>query len=1362
MASEDMKLLVQAMGEQLKQQAALLEALHPKESSTSSYSTSFPAFDSTTEVWNDYKQRFHTFLTAHSIPPGKHSHIFLTNQSRVTYKLLDNLALQQSPPQAVHDLSLEEIEELMKTQFQPKSFVVRERFNFWHNVGRKPGETLQQLAARIRQDATMCDFANIKDPLDEAMRTRFVCSVENEAILKALFKKQDDQLTFAAALEIAMEVEDAAQVARETICATTTSPVVHAVRGDSGKNSIRTPAGKPKKAQAYTNHFPPGNCFRCGQANHRSQDCRHKTSVCHFCQKQGHIEPACLKKKHAWIHMVRKPKKPHRIGTVKVERLPQPTQLVRLGNVPITFEIDTGAADNFISKEQWKKLGRPVLQTVETTYESASSHQLPTIGSFHIDASTDTTSHSSLQFVVADVTSLNLLGRDAIHKLQISVDAALGQNKVKAIHNSLKPDQNLQQSCEQMCKEFPDLFTPELGKLKDFELEVKFKTDATPTFCRPRPVPLSMAEELTQTYELGIAQGKWKPVQFNASGTPVVPVRKGARSGHTSSGLRVCGDYSVSVNSLLDVPRHPLPLPEDLLRKLGGGHYFTKLDLADAYSQIPLGPVSQKKLALSTHKGVLLQMRLPQGISSAPAYFQEVMHQLTSDLSGVAVYLDDLLVTGTDATSHLENLRGLLQRLHEKGLRLRRDKCVFAQPSVEYLGHRISNAGVSKGSKADAVQNMPPPTDVSTLRSFLSSLQFYGKFLPDLATVTEPLHRLTRKGITWNWGSHEDAAFRKLKEVLSQDTVLAHFDPSLQLGVSCDASNVGLGAVLFHRYPDGSERPIMNASKTLTDTQRRYGQIQREALSIIFAIQKFHQFLYGREFILVTDHKPLLSLFGPDKPTPALAANRLARWALMLSQYNYTIEYRSTKSHGNADALSRLPAGSDPSFDKEERGDDCDTVLMIHTVGSQIQADDPTILRKQSSSDPMISTAMRYTREGWPAKLENHDSAAAFQKVAESLSISNGCLMYGARVVIPKKLQSKVLQLLHMGHFGMERMKQLARTAVYWPNINADIANLCKNCTNCAEHQNRPPKEPNHPWMMPEKPWSRLHLDHAINFMGSNWLVVMDSYSKYPCIQPTQSTSTRATTELLEETFAHFGYPHTLVTDNATTFTSTEFQQWCNDRGITHLTGAPYHPATNGTAERLVQTFKQALRKSDLPPRMALLEFLQQYRRMPLPTGYSPSELLNGRQIRTRIDTLLPTHAHMTQKKQTSPAPATSTKVSKSTGYQVGTPCYARYYGPRRDNEAKWIPATVTKIQGTRHFKVKVFPNGPVWRRHVEQLRPRQNSQENDDASSSYTNSSPDTDSALESSPAEDAAPSVRRSSRSRRPVLRYDSILNP
>ena len=234
-------------------------------------------------------------------------------------------------------------------------------------------------------------------------------------------------------------------------------------------------------------------------------------------------------------------------------------------------------------------------------------------------------------------------------------------------------------------------------------------------------------------------------------------------------------------------------------------------------------------------------------------------------------------MSGDSAEDHLHNLRQLLQRLQDKGLRCRIEKCVFAQPSAEYLGHTLSHQDIAKGSKVDAVINMPRPHDLSSLKLFWGSIQFYSKFLPNLATITEPLYRLTRSSTEWNWEEKQEVAFTTLKEMLSTELVLAHFDPSLRIRIAFDASAVRIGAVLFHLFPDGSERPISNASKTLITAQRKCSQIQKEALSINFGLRKFHQYLYARKFILAIDHQPLLALLSPNKATPALAANRLVR-----------------------------------------------------------------------------------------------------------------------------------------------------------------------------------------------------------------------------------------------------------------------------------------------------------------------------------------------------------------------------------------------------------------------------------------------------------------------------------------------------
>ena len=250
----------------------------------------------------------------------------------------------------------------------------------------------------------------------------------------------------------------------------------------------------------------------------------------------------------------------------------------------------------------------------------------------------------------------------------------------------------------------------------------------------------------------------------------MVTVRKQIQPNQPSDAVRVCGDNSMFIYGLLETHHQPMPLPEDLMKRLDSTHYFSKVDLADAYNQIELGPESQRRLALSTHKGVLLQSRLPFGFSSATGHFQDAVNQLTSDLPGVAVYLDDILISGKTAEDHFNNLPRLLKRLNDRG---RIQKCVFVQDSVTYLGHTISRDGISKGPKADAATKMPAPSNVLQLCSFLGFVQFYNKFLPDLSTNLEPLYQLTEKHMKWKWEEQQQDVFQKLKQMFTNNTVLA-------------------------------------------------------------------------------------------------------------------------------------------------------------------------------------------------------------------------------------------------------------------------------------------------------------------------------------------------------------------------------------------------------------------------------------------------------------------------------------------------------------------------------------------------------------------------------------------------------------
>ena len=716
--------------------------------------------------------------------------------------------------------------------------------------------------------------------------------------------------------------------------------------------------------------------------------------------------------------------------------------------------------------------------------------------------------------------------------------------------------------------------------------------------------------------------------------------------------------------------------------------------------QIELDDESKHFLVINTHKGLYRFNRLPYGVASAPAIFQKVMDQVLQGLPGVVCYIDDILVTGRTDMEHMRNLEAVFKRLKEYGFRLKLRKCQFFQESVEYLGKIISSEGLHPSpKKVEAILKVSPPTDVSELRSFLGMVNHYGRFIKCLADLSAPLNRLLRKDEPWSWNTECRDSFIKIKEALTTTKVLAHFSPDLPLGLACDASAVGIGAVLFHRYPDGAERPIAYASKSLTSAEKNYSQIEREALSIIFGIKKFHQFLYGRSFILITDHKPLLTIFGPKKGIPVMSASRLQRWAIILSAYSYSIEYKPTKQHGNADCLSRLPLDTDPAFERYQ---------SLHPVVNLIQQNQITQLpvsahevKNATAEDPVLKQVLAKIKAGWPKIQTNLPSELQpYFNRSFQLTVQEGCILCGLKVVIPSSLRERVLEEIHEGHTGIVKMKSMARIHVWWPKIDVDIERTVGKCTACQENSRDPVRAPLHPWEQPKQPWMRIHVDFAGPFEGSMWFIVVDAHTKWPEVIPMKTTTANNTITVLRSLFARYGIPNQIVSDNGSQFTSEEYRKFCESNGIRRTLVAPYHPSSNGEAERFVQTFKSALRRAkseDL--KQALAQFLLHYRTSSHgTTGKSPAEMMFGRRIQTRLDLLHP-KPKRTKSKNLEKEQVPRLKLRE---FQVGNCVWMRNY----QGKPRWLPGVVTARTGPVSYRIQC--RGQEHRRHVDQLKRRE------------------------------------------------------
>ncbi|KAF6035044.1 hypothetical protein EB796_006640 [Bugula neritina] len=773
------------------------------------------------------------------------------------------------------------------------------------------------------------------------------------------------------------------------------------------------------------------------------------------------------------------------------------------------------------------------------------------------------------------------------------------------------------------------------------------------------------------------------------------------RISEPSGKVRVCGDFK-QLNQRISIDQHPLPKLDDLMEKLRGGVYFSKLDLADAYLQLELDDEAKKLCVINTPFGLYRYNRMCFGIASSPAQFQRCMDSLTVELPGVAAYLDDLIITGSTVDEHWANLNRLLAKLQEHGFRLRLDKCEFFKTSVEYLGHVIDKEGKRPSeSSIAALKQLPIPQDTQQVKAFLGKITYYGRFISNLADKAAPLYNLLKDGVSFAWTNSCQQAFTKLKKDVINATNLSHYDESQTLVLATDASSYGVGAVLSQQDADGNETPIAYSSKTLTETQKKYSQIEREALSIIYGVTKFRQYLYGRKFILLTDHEPLVSIFSPQKNIPSTTAQRLQRWALTLMAFQYDIAYKKTSKHGNADALSRLPLGIDEQFDAAEHQEDME---VSHTIREEIHAFplDSMQIKRATQNDDTLQKVVTWIHEGWPNNKPTEPELQLLWAQRESLVLHDNIVLLqrdtNSRVVVPKALQTTVLETLHSSHWGVVKVKQLARRYVWWSSLNADIEKLTKACDVCKQ-LSAAPTQCFTEWPKTEHPWERVHLDFAGPFKDKMWLICIDAHSKFPYMGKMEigQTSAKQTIQVLKDIFSLEGLPNTVVTDNGPQFTSSDFEAFCKQHGISHITSPPHHPPSNGEAERFVQTFKRSVEKNcvgGVPLTDSVRLTLATYRSLPHPAleWKTPAEVLHGRQPRCLLSLINPFNTRNYQ---------TKSNNNTSSQFAVNSLVYARNYssGP------KWVPGKIIRRVGNTIFLVDT--DRGIWKRHCNQLQIR-------------------------------------------------------
>ena len=612
---------------------------------------------------------------------------------------------------------------------------------------------------------------------------------------------------------------------------------------------------------------------------------------------------------------------------------------VEINGKTVTMEIDTGSSVTLLNRKDFEKVGgrTETLQPATVVLKSYTGNVIKCFGESEMKV---TVGNQVNKLNIRVVDGPSLLGRDMMTKFLLP-----WQNIFSIIPTT----------AEDIMRQYPALFDAStVGKLKGVQVQLRVSDD-NPVFMKSRVVPFAIRQRYEEALQKLVQEDIIEKVEHSDWASPAVPVIK------PCGDIRICGDYSGTINQASPLEQYLVPTFEELLSNLSGGTKFTKLDLSQAYHQLELNPDCRKFTTINTPYGLYQYKRLVFGINSAVSIFQRTIKNVLKGLPGCCVRIDDILVTGETDAIHLENLHRVLQKLQDCGLKLKKEKFHFMLEEVIYLGMSVSQAGISPTKeKVQAIKDAEPPSNVAELQSFIGSANFLRKFVSGFAAILAPLYKLLRKETTWKWGKEEQDSFKKIKEAMCSDTILRHYDPSAELVLQCDASSIGVGAVLLQPGHDGSLQPVAFASRTLNQAERNYAQIDRESLAIVFGVTKFRQYLLGRHFKLLTDHKPLITLLGEHKQVPQLASARIKRWSLLLAAYNYTIEFISGKQNVYADYLSRKPIHGQPTPAEQVE------VKVMLVEGDEII--NSKIMALETKKDQILSKVLEFTRNGWPEK----------------------------------------------------------------------------------------------------------------------------------------------------------------------------------------------------------------------------------------------------------------------------------------------------------------------------------------------------------------------------------------------------------
>lgn len=1179
--------------------------------------------------WKRWKRAFTYYVQGRNIDNAARKRALLLHSAGMEvqdlFETLDEVEFHAEGEGDVDDVYKQALR-MLDAYFIPKVNVPYERHVF-RSLKQKEDETVDQFVTRLKKQSLNCDFG---DDQNDQIRDQVIDMCKSSQLRRKLLQRGAD-LTLEVLLDTAraMEAVDHQSKSMEASSGNVNRLwTKDAPRANSYCGNARRGAARGNSTYRPDNKFRK-TCYRCGREGHisSSENCPARDAQCNDCGGLGHFSIKCRTKSrdekkpggsdkgHKFGYRGDKKKKFPRSHSNYVEA-DQESDVsdeyafhlrdddvtdnavidVKVGGVYLRTLIDSGSTANVIDSKTWKYLKAQKVKcvserTVKRLYPyGTNSEPLDIMGTFSATVEVEDRQVEA-KFLVIRGEGRALLSKTTAEQLGV---LKVGLN-VNAVHSE-------KLTLEDIKQRYPDVCDG-IGKLKDYQAKIHLDLDVKPVAQNQRRIPFAMREKLETKIQELLRDDIIEPVEGPTPWvSPIVIIPK------PGGDVRICVDMR-QANSAVIRERHPIPTVDEVIHRMNESTVFSKIDLKCGFHQIELTEDSRVITTFACHTGLFRYKRLMFGITSAPELFQHVIQQVIADCEGVENISDDLIVHGNSDDEHDKRLVKVIETLIKNGLTINVDKCLIRLPELEYMGHIMSGNGISPTQdRVKAVMEARKPNSASEVRSFLGLVNFSARFIPNLATIAEPLRKLTRQGEPFRWGQSQETAFQRLIDELSKAETLAYFKKDAETEIVVDASPVGLGAILVqHQY--GEKRVICYASRSLTAVERRYSQTEKEALGIVWACERFHAYLFGIHFQIVTDHKPLIYIYSPRSKPSA----RIERWVLRLQPYDFEVKHIPGKEMV-ADALSRLVERTD----SQEVEDDHEYVRFIAEMATP-KALKTRDIERESEKDENLEKIRHCLKSGnWD------DCPTEYKGVRNELCSVGMLVLRGTRIIIPEKLREQVVSLAHEGHAGIVKTKQRLRSKVWWPGIDRDAEKECRTCHGCQLVAQPSNPEPIKRFEMPTLPWQDTATDLLGPMPGGEYiLAIVDYYSRYVEVAVMKSITTAKVIQCLNQIFATHGYPLTLKTDNGPQFISEEFENYLEENGIEHRLSPPLWPQANGEIERQNRTLLKSMRIAHAQGKDwtgELYKALLSYRTTPHETtGVTPSKMMFGREIRSKL-----------------------------------------------------------------------------------------------------------------------------------------------